>query len=333
MNRFENFTRPWTWFMAMLLTAFVAGCGSDGGGASAVASSAKAITAYSLAGVIGTIDEPAKTIAVTVPFGTNLTALAAAYTTTGASLKVGTTVQDNGTTANDFTSQVDYTVVAADGTTATYTVTVAVAIDTSKAITAYSLAGTPGIINEPAKTIAVTVPYGTNVTALAAAYTTTGTGVKVGVVVQSSGITMNDFTGQVAYTVTAADTSTAAYTVTVVVAHNFAKAVTSYSFVGYPGVTGTIDETAKSISLTMPAGTDKTALIALFTSTGASVNVGGAAQTSGTTANNFTNPVRYTVTAANGTTAIYTVTVAVAIASDKAITAYSFVGFPSVAER
>ena len=36
-------------------------------------SSKKAITAYSLAGVVGTINETGKTIAVTMPFGTNVT--------------------------------------------------------------------------------------------------------------------------------------------------------------------------------------------------------------------------------------------------------------------
>ena len=87
-------------------------------------SSAKAITAYSLAGVTGTIDETAKTIAVTMPFGTNVTALVATFTTTGAGVKVGAVAQTSGTTANDFTSPVAYTVTAADSTTATYTVTV-----------------------------------------------------------------------------------------------------------------------------------------------------------------------------------------------------------------
>ena len=32
MNRFGSFTRPLTWFMALVLAAFVAGCGGGGGG-------------------------------------------------------------------------------------------------------------------------------------------------------------------------------------------------------------------------------------------------------------------------------------------------------------
>jgi hypothetical protein len=32
MNRFGSFSRPRTWFMALVLAAFVAGCGGGGGG-------------------------------------------------------------------------------------------------------------------------------------------------------------------------------------------------------------------------------------------------------------------------------------------------------------
>ncbi len=63
------------------------------------------------------------------------------------------------------------------------------------------------------------------------------------------------------------------------------------------------------INVIVPAGTDVTAIVATFTTSGTSVAVGGAAQASGTTVNNFTNPVTYTVTAENGTAQDYTVSV------------------------
>src|SRR5512143_2766975 len=67
-----------------------------------------------------------------------------------------------------------------------------------------------------------------------------------------------------------------------------AKAITAFSFTS-PAATGVISGT--SIAVTVPFGTDVTALIATFTaSTGASVAVGGTTQISGTTANNFTSP-------------------------------------------
>jgi glycine cleavage system regulatory protein len=277
-------------------------------------SSAKAISAFSFASpaATGTVDENAKSITITVPHGTNVTALVATFTATGASVKVGTTVQVSGSTPNDFTSPVSYTVTAADNSTATYIVAVTVAPSSSKAITAFSLLGIAGTINEPAKTISVTVPYGTNVTALVATFTTTGANVKVGTTVQVSGSTPNDFTSPVAYIVTAADNSTATYTVTVyITAPSSAKAITAFSFTT-PAATGVINESQKTISVTVPYGTNVTALIATFATTGASVMVDSVVQESGTTQNDFTYPLVYTVTAEDSSIATYTVTVTVA---------------------
>jgi hypothetical protein len=59
------------------------------------------------------------------------------------------------------------------------------------------------------------MPNGTNVTELAATFAGTGVNVKVGANVQTSGQTVNDFTNSVTYTVTVADNSTVAYTITV----------------------------------------------------------------------------------------------------------------------
>jgi Ice-binding-like len=327
MNRLKSVTRPLMWFMALLLAAMVTGCGGGGGSGG---SAAKAMTAYSLAGATGTINETAKTIAVTMPYGTNVTALIATFTTTGVNVKVGAVAQAGGTTPNNFTTPVTYIVTAANGTTATYTVTVTLASISAKAITAFSFvgyAGYAGVIDEAAKTIAVTVPTGTNVAALIPTFTTTGTSVKVGALAQVSGTTPNNFTAPVAYIVTAGDTTTTTYIVTVTVAQVSAKAIIAFSFVGFPGAAGIINEAAKTIAVTVPTGTNVTALIATFTTTGTSVKVGAVVQVSGTTPNNFTGPVAYIVTAGDTTTATYTVTVTMASASAKAITAYSFAGF------
>jgi hypothetical protein len=92
------------------------------------------------------------------------------------------------------------------------------------------------------------------------------------------------------------------------------KKILSFSFAGLsPAVIGAIDEIAKTISLSAPAGTDVTSLVATFTlSNGASANIGGLAQVSAVTANDFTNTVTYTVRASDGTTVDYAVTVTVA---------------------
>jgi len=323
MNKCRGFSK--LWFLMLLFVAFVAGCGSNN--RTDLNAADKAVTSFSVAGSTGTVDESAKTIAVTMPNGTNVTAQTATFTTSGSGVKVGTVVQSSGTTANNFTGPVIYTVTAADGTTATYTVTVTVAPISAKAITAYSLAGVAGTINETAKTIAVTMPTGTNVSALVATFTTTGSTVKVGAVAQTSGTTANNFTSPATYTVAAGDSTIATYTVTVTVAAVSAKAITAYSLAG---VAGTINETAKTIAVTMPTGTNVSALVATFTTTGTSVKVGAVAQTSGTTAKNFTSPVTYTVTAADNSTVTYTVTVTVAANSAKAITAYSLAGVTGI---
>ncbi len=182
--------------------------------------------------------------------------------------------------------------------------------------------------------ILVTVPYGTDLTALVAAFTAAyGASVTVDGVVQESGVTANDFTDPVTYTVTAEDGSIRYYTVTVVFDPNTVKEITAFSFTMAANqqldntVTGVI--TGTEIALTVPYSTDVTELVATYTMNGASVTVGGADQISGTTANDFTDPVTYTVTAEDGTEQEYTVTVMIALNDAKEITVYSFPAVPN----
>jgi hypothetical protein len=328
MEVFKKYSNQLVWFSIFMAMVVITGCSSGGGSATAIpTSSSTAFAQYSLAGVSGITNESAKTIDVTVPYGTDVNALVATFINNG-TVKVGTIPQVTGVTDNNFTNPVHYIVTATDGTIANYTVTVRPAAITERSFTSYSLAGASGVINEATKKISVTVPNGTNVAALAATFSTTGTSVKVGSTVQTSGVSVNDFTTPVAYIVTAGDTNTSTYMVTVTVASSTAKAITAYSFAGYTGASGDINETAKTISVTVPNGTNVNALKATFTTTGSTVKVGTTLQTSGTTANNFTTPVAYIVTDANGSSVTYTVTVSVAANTAKAITAYSFASLP-----
>ncbi len=313
---------------AAVLIIFTAGCG--GGGGSSSGSDAppvfeeKAITAFSLNGVAATINETEKTITVSLPYSTNVTALVATFTATGVSVKVGTTIQISGATANDFTNPVVYTVTANDDSTQSYTVTVTIVSSSAKEITAFSINGFAGAVNETNKTIAITLPYGTDVTALVATFTTTGASVKVGSTIQTSGTTSNDFSDPVVYTVTAANASTQDYTVTVTVVSSSSKEMTWFSL---NNVVGTINQTNRTIALTVPYGTSVTNLVASFATTGTSVGVGSTIQISGATANDFTNPVIYTVTAADSSIQDYTVTVTVAkISSSKMFRSFSLNG-------
>ena len=178
----------------------------------------------------------------------------------------------------------------------------------------FSIEANEGVIDAENATITVTVPYGTTVTDLVASFTLkeeTST-VKVGSTAQESGVTANDFTSPVVYTVTSEDeTETKNWTVTVIVALNSDAQITAYSLASVDGV---IDAENYTISVEVPNGTDVTALAATFTlSAQATATVNDVEQTSGTTENDFTNPVSYLVTAENGIeTNTYVVTVTVA---------------------
>ena len=303
--------------IAIVAVALIASCGGGGGGTTIntvnTQSGLKSFVQFAISNPAanGIINEQNKTIAVTVPFGTNVTALNANFTITGVSVSVSGVTQVSGITANNFTSPVKYVVTAEDGSTVTYTVTVTVASNSAKAITAFSFnnPAATGVINESGKTITVTVPSGTNVSTLVDAFTTTGQSVTVGGIAQVSGVTANNFSNATLFRVTAADNSYVDYTVMVIVAPSSAKAIIDFTFPSL-NASGIINETAKTIMVTVPSGTNVTSQVASFATTGVSVAVGGITQVSGTTANNFTAPLTYAVTAADGSVANYTVTVA-----------------------
>ncbi len=131
-------------FIALFLISFAsAACSqNEQSGISTALSSDKAITAFSFLNpaATGNINESAKTIDVIMPPGTNLNKLIATFTTTGSRVKVGSTVQVSGSTQNDFTNSVEYVVEAADGSIATYTVTV-------KSLTGYKFTAQIDYIN------------------------------------------------------------------------------------------------------------------------------------------------------------------------------------------
>ena len=87
--------------------------------------------------------------------------------------------------------------------------------------------------------------------------------------------------------------------------------IVTFTFAGIDG-TATIDKTAHTITAKADGTVDLTAIKAEFTlSLNATATVNGTAQVSKTTVNNFTNPVTYSVTSADGkTTNEWTVTVA-----------------------
>lgn len=81
-----------------------------------------------------------------------------------------------------------------------------------------------------------------------------------------------------------------------------AKAITAFGFTT-PAAVGVVTEATHSIVISVPSGTNVTALVPTITHTGASISPASG------TPQNFTNPVVYTVTAQDSTTQAYTVTV------------------------
>jgi len=142
--------------------------------------------------------------------------------------------------------------------------------------------------------ITLTVPYGTNVTALSPTYTHNGTSCS-----PASGSSQN-FTSPVHYIVTAGDSSTQDYTVTVTVAPATKDMLTfTFPTLGAATIDGT------NITMTVPYGTDVSALAPAYTHNGASCSpASGSSQ-------DFSSPVHYIVTGADSGTKDYTVTVTV----------------------
>lgn len=181
-------------------------------------SSAAEITAFSFAEQVAaaTIDATSGTITIEVVYGTDLTGLVSTFTVSaGAKAYVNDVLQVSGTTANNFTNEVVYKVVAEDGTIKEWTVTVTMPAQPSTAaeIVSFVLAEQTGAatINSAAGTIAIEV----NSTANLAALTPT-IQVSAGASISPASGAVQDFTNPVTYTVTAQDnTTTKAWTVTV----------------------------------------------------------------------------------------------------------------------
>ncbi|HTU58225.1 MAG TPA: hypothetical protein VMF89_07320, partial [Polyangiales bacterium] len=253
--------------------------------ASVADSDAKDIIGFAIGNTVAEIN--GTQITLSLPFGTDLRELAASITHTGLS------VSPESGSVQDFSGPVQYTVVAADGTSQQYTVLVSLTPDSAKAITRFSLAGRMAAISGNA--ISVTLPFGTDVEHLTPSIQHNGQSLSPASALEQ------DFSRPVVYTVTAADGSTAEYTVTVTVAPNTAKEITAFQILGRTAqIVGT------SITLTVPFGTSTAALVPTITYSGASV------QPASGVARNFDNPVNYLVTAGDGTTRTYEVTITVA---------------------
>ncbi|MCD4793587.1 MAG: T9SS type A sorting domain-containing protein [Bacteroidales bacterium] len=261
------------------------------------------------------IDYIAHTIDIEVFYGTDVTTLVADFTLVRtATAVVGAVTQVSGTTANDFTTPVTYTVTGDDASTEDWLVTVTIALNHETDFLTYSLPGqTDATINTVLETIHVDFPFGTDVSDLIATFTLSdGAGAMVGTYTQTSGVTANDFTGAVYYVVTAQnETNVGHWTISADIADNDSTDILSFDFEGFITTGNTvIDDVAHTVDVEVYDGTDLTALTAVFElSTGAIAFIGTTPQHSGNTVNTYTETVTYTIEAQDGTTQDWTVTV------------------------
>ena len=178
-----------------------------------------------------------------------------------------------------------------------YTVTVTANPSSECDILSYSIGHATGVIDQENRTITIEVPYGTALNAQTPV-------VEVSEFAKVTGPSTLTFGQPLTYRVTAEDDNTTKdYRVTITeTPAATGKSILSFS---YGSISATISGT--SITLNVPFGTDVTALKP-------SIEVSPFATVSpqSDTAQDFTNPVQYTVTAQNKSQQVYTVTVKVA---------------------
>lgn len=278
-------------YLLVLSMLILSSCSDDDD----VLSTENSITEFTINSVNGTINETDKTISLTLPYGTNPATLKPV-------LKISpkASVTPNSGVETDFSNPVKYIVKAESGAVKEYVVTVSIAKNNDSKILSFAVSGVNGIIDEYQKTIVITLPKHTNITALKP---TIALAPKASINPGSE--TPQNFSNPVKYTVTAEDGSKTEYTVTVSLAKSTEAKITSFIFESLsPKITANINETTKTITAEVPYGTN-------ISSLSPTIKISEDATISPNTPQNFTNPVKYTVTAEDGTKIEYTVQVTV----------------------
>jgi len=285
--------------------------------------SKKEITEFSFVeqSAVGVIDDSKKTIDLTVPIGTNVKELVPTIVFTK-----GATISPASGVVQDFSQPVTYTVTAEDDSKEDYVVSVTVAKSSEKMITEFRFAGLSpkviGTIDEVKKIVSLVVPAGTSLKAMVPTIVTS----KFATITPASGVA-RDFSSSVVYTVTAQDGSKKAYTVKVLfdaeVAKSSEKKILGFNLAGLtPQAVGTIDEASKSVTLSVPAGTDVKTLVPTIT-----LSKGATVTPASDVVQDFTKSVSYLVKAEDGSVQPYAVTVVpveAAKSSEALITEFKF---------
>ena len=243
------------------------------------------------------INETNKTISLNLPKGTDLRAITPVVTHTGTEVKInGESFTGSG--SFDFTNSestpLTLTVTNSNFKLHTdYKVTITARKSSENYITAYKLGDAEGVID--GDNIAITIPYAMDLAA-----------VEPEIAIPEFAVLVEPDTlkvGENTYTVTSEDGKVRTYTVTITrTAVARGRQILSFT---YGAAAGVIDQVNGTISLVLPAGTGITFAPTIRVSDFATVTpASGEAQ-------DFSKPVQYKVTAQNGSTNTYTVTVTV----------------------
>ena len=243
------------------------------------------------------INETDHTISLNLPEGTGLTAITPVVAHTGTAVTINGTAF-TGSESFDFTNSeaepLTLTVTNSNfGLTTEYKVTITARKSSENYITAYKLGEAEGVIN--GDSIAITIPYAMDLATV------------------EPEIAVSEFAtltapaslkeGENTYTVTSQGGAERVYTVTITrTAVARGRQILSFT---YGAAAGTIDQVNGTITMELPAGTGTTFAPTIRVSDFATVT-----PASGET-QDFSKPVTYKVTAQNGSTNTYTVTVTV----------------------
>ncbi|MCM4155473.1 hypothetical protein DHD80_05610 [Gramella sp. AN32] len=262
------------------------------------------IRSFEVNGEFAQIDHTSATIAMTLPAGTDLSSV-----NVDLSVPEGTVVTPESGSTIDFTSgPVIFKTIASNGANREYTAMVAAYGDPK--ILNFAIGDNAGQIDEENHTITVEIgSQDGDITDLAPNFVIAdGTSVDV-----ASGVSRN-FTNPVAYTVLSNDGFTASE-YSVIVNQIEGPKITSFKIGEAEGV---IDNEENTIYVSLPAGTDISALSPVI-----EVPEGQAVAPDSQEEINFTDPVEYTVTNSESLTKTYMVTVE---AQDADPTYYAFLG-------
>ncbi|GAB3642933.1 serine hydrolase domain-containing protein [Spirosoma arcticum] len=165
-------------------------------------------------------------VTLTLPPRTAVNALKATFTISSlATVTVNGVTQESGVTVNDFTNPLTYRIVAEDGSSTDYKVSVSATKsgDAQLVSFVFTKAANPGLTNDVTVPInaaqssqyyLVTLPTGTNVAGLKPTFTLSpGATVAVNGAAQTAGVSTNNFTKPIVYRITAEDGSAKEYTI------------------------------------------------------------------------------------------------------------------------